>query len=326
VVETTAAPVSHRETVAANPDRAELAVWRALSTNGQPAARTAARCRSASAFLIAKRSRRRRFALRAVGASDKVPIAVRRSPACVAAVLVALVASALVAQTSSGLSAAELEKRLNAYTHLLRDWAGLTRYGSENAELATPAAGADRVVFFGDQITDAWGRSTNTFFPGKPYLNRGLAGQTTAQMLVRFRQDVVALKPKVVIVQGGTNDIASLFTPGTEALVLDNLRSMTEIAKANGIRVIIASVTPVCDCVTDQTTTRPQGKLIGLNGALRDYATESGLVFLDYYAALVNGRDFKAELTADGLLPNDAGYAVMAPLAEQAIARALGRQ
>jgi lysophospholipase L1-like esterase len=251
---------------------------------------------------------------------------VRRVTACVAVLLVALVAAVLLAQGASGLSPAELEKRLNAYAHLLRDWAGLTRYGSENAELPGPAAGTDRVVFFGDQITEAWGRSAKTFFPGKPYLNRGLAGQTTAQMLVRFRQDVVALKPKVVIIQGGTNDIASLFTPGTEALVLDNVRSMTEIAKANGIRVILASVTPVCDCVTDQTTTRPQGKLIGLNGALRDYAAESGAVFLNYYAALVNGRDFKAELTADGLLPNDAGYAVMAPLAEQAIANALRKE
>jgi lysophospholipase L1-like esterase len=250
---------------------------------------------------------------------------VTRAPVGVAALVVACIASAVFAQTS-GLSTAELEKRLSAYAHLLRDWAGLTRYGSENAELPAPAPGADRVVFFGDQITEVWGRSSHPFFPGKPYVNRGLAGQTTAQMLVRFRQDVVALKPKVVIIQGGTNDIASLFTPGTEALVLDNVRSMTEIARANGIRVIIASATPVCDCVTDQTTARPQGKLIGLNGALRDYAAESGAIFVNYYAALVNGRDFKAELTADGLLPNDAGYAVMASLAEQAIARALGKE
>jgi len=100
---------------------------------------------------------------------------------------------------------------------------------------------------------------------------------------------------------------------------------MIEIAKANDIRVILASVTPVCDCVSDQTTTRPQGKLIGLNGALRDVAADSGSIFLNFYAALVNGRDFKPELTADGLLPNAAGYAVMAPLAEQAIAKALGR-
>lgn len=227
---------------------------------------------------------------------------------------------------SAGQTTAELEQRLNAYARLLRDWAGLTRYGSENAELPAPAAGEERVVFFGDQITENWGRQAGTFFPGKPYLNRGIGGQTTAQMLVRFRQDVVALKPRATVIQGGSNDIASLLTPGTEALVLDNVRSMTEIARANGIRVIIASVTPVCDCVTDQTSTRPQGKLVGLNGALRDYAAESGSIFLNYYAALVNGRDFKAELTADGLLPNDAGYAVMVPLAEQAIGRALGRK
>jgi lysophospholipase L1-like esterase len=222
-------------------------------------------------------------------------------------------------------SAAELDARLRAYARLLGDWAGLTRYGSENTELPTPKPGERRVVFFGDQITEAWGRGRPSF-PGRSYVNRGIAGQTTAQMLVRFRQDVVSLTPAAVVIQGGTNDIASLLTPGTEALVLDNVRSMTEIAKANGIRVILASVTPVCDCTIEQTATRPQGKLIGLNGALRDYAAESGSVFLNYYAALVDGRDFKADLTIDGLLPNDAGYAVMAPLAEQAIAQSLARK
>jgi lysophospholipase L1-like esterase len=234
-----------------------------------------------------------------------------------------LLATRAAAQSSEP-SVAELQARLRAYAHLVTDWAGLTRYGSENAELPKPKPGENRVVFFGDQITEAWGRSR--FFPGRPYLNRGIAGQTTAQMLVRFRQDVVSLAPKIVVIQGGTNDIASLLSPGTEALVLDNLRSMTEVAKANGIRVIIASVTPVCDCTVEQTATRPQGKLIGLNGALRDYAAESGSVFLNYYAALAAGRDFKPELTIDGLLPNDAGYAVMAPLAEQAIAEALDRR
>lgn len=247
-----------------------------------------------------------------------------RSPGLVIVLLLSVCARVASAQ-SSGLSAAELERRLDAFAKVLADWAGLTRYGSDNSELPPPAPNEDRVVFFGDQITEQWGKTTGGFFPGRPYLNRGISSQTTAQMLVRFRQDVVSLKPKVVVIQGGTNDVASLFTPGTEALILDNVRSMTEIARANGIRVVIASVTPVCDCVTDQTTTRPQGKLIGLNGSLRDYATESGSVFLNYYAALVGGREFKAELTTDGLLPNAAGYAAMAPLAEQAIARALGR-
>jgi len=249
---------------------------------------------------------------------------VSRSIACAA--VLALVASIVWGQqTPERPMVAQLQQRLNACAHVLRDWAGLTRYGSDNAELPRPAANDPRVVFLGDQITEAWGRSPSKFFPGKPYVNRGIAGQTSAQMLVRFRQDVVALRPKAVIIQTGSNDIASLFTPGTEALVVDNVRSMIDIAKANGIRVIIASVTPVCDCVTDQTTTRPQGKLIGLNGALRDVAAESGSIFLNFYAALVNGRDFKAELTADGLLPNDAGYVVMAPLADQAIAKALGK-
>jgi lysophospholipase L1-like esterase len=235
-----------------------------------------------------------------------------------------LAVSVVRVQTPTNPTIADFEQRLNACVHVLRDWAGLTRYGSDNAELAPASPGERRVVFLGDQITEAWARPAGAFFPGKPYVNRGIGGQTTAQMLVRFRQDVVALRPKAVVIQGGSNDIASLLTPGTEALVLDNVRSMVDIAKANGIRVILASVTPVCDCVSDQTTTRPQGKLIGLNGALRDFAAETGVTFLNFYGALVNGRDFKAELTEDGLLPNAAGYAVMAPLAEQAIAKALG--
>jgi lysophospholipase L1-like esterase len=239
------------------------------------------------------------------------------------AVGASLAVAAVLAQPS-GPTMADLERRLGACTRLVRDWAGLTRYGSDNAELAKPSAAENRVVFFGDEITEAWGR-TGRFFADRSRINRGIAGQTTSQMLVRFRQDVVSLKPRVVVIQGGGNDVASVFSPGTEGLVIDNMRSMTEIAKANGIRVVIASATPVCDCVTDQTTARPQGKLIGLNGALRDYAAESGLVFVNYYSALVNGRDFKLELTVDGLLPNEAGYAVMAPLAEQAVTRALGR-
>ncbi len=244
--------------------------------------------------------------------------------ACIKVALAVVLSAATLSAQSSGLTVTQLEQRLSACGRLVRDWAGLTRYGSDNAELPKPTADTNRVVFLGDEITEAWGRQ-GRFFAGRPYVNRGIAGQTTAQMLVRFRQDVVSLRPKVVVIQGGTNDVASLYTPGTDLLALDNIRSMTEIARVNNIRVVIASATPVCDCVTDQTSVRPQGKLIGLNGALRDYAAESGSVFLNYYAALVNGRDFKPELTVDGLLPNEAGYAVMAPLAEQAIARALGR-
>ena len=221
---------------------------------------------------------------------------------------------------------AALEQRLAAYRHLLSDWAGLTRYGSEDSEVPPPAPGEDRVVFLGDEITELWGQARPSFFSRKPYLNRGITGQTTAQMLVRFRQDVIALKPRVVVILGGTNDLASLFGPGTEGTMTDNLLSMTELAKANGIRVVLASVTPVCDCFVDQTARRPHGKIIGLNGAIRNIAARSGSVYLNYYSALTDGRDFRKALTKDGLLPNDAGYDVMGPLAEQAIAQALGRK
>ena len=186
--------------------------------------------------------------------------------------------------------------------------------------------GEQRVVFLGDQITELWGQGSAKFFPGKPYVNRGVTGQTTPQMLVRFRQDVIALKPRVVVIHGGTNDLTGVMGPGTEGTVGDNLTSMTELAGANGIRVVLASVTPVCDCFKEQTAVRPQGKIIGLNGWIRDYAARSGAVYLNYYAALAEGRNFRTALTRDGLLPNDAGYDVMAPLAEQAIAQALAQK
>jgi lysophospholipase L1-like esterase len=221
---------------------------------------------------------------------------------------------------------AALEEELARYRHLLSDWGGLTRYGSDNSELPPPAAGEQRVVFLGDQITELWGTTSAKFFPGKRYVNRGITGQTTPQMLVRFRQDVIALKPRAVVILGGTNDLTGVLGPGTEGTIGDNLTSMTELAKANGIRVVLASVTPVCDCFKDQTSVRPQGKIVGLNGWIRDYAARSGAVYLNYYAALVDGRNFRMPLTRDGLLPNDAGYDVMAPLAEQAIALALAQK
>ncbi len=217
------------------------------------------------------------------------------------------------------LSKEQLETELDAYRRVLLDWGGLTRYGSENAELK-PQPG--RVVFLGDEITENWGPE---FFPGKPYVNRGITRQTTAQMLVRFRQDVISLKPAVVVIQAGTNDLASVMGPSTEGTMAEHFMSMVELAKAHHIKVVLASVTPVCDCFTKITGRRPVGKILGLNGWLKDYAAKNGLVYLDYYAALVEGRFFKKSLTVDGLVPNAAGYAVMAPLAEKAIDQALGR-
>jgi lysophospholipase L1-like esterase len=201
---------------------------------------------------------------------------------------------------------------------LLLDWGGLTRYGSDNYELKQPP----QVVFLGDDITENW----SNFFPGKPYVNRGITRQTAAQMLVRFRQDVISLKPKVVVIQAGTNDLASVMGPSTAATMADHYASMLDLARSHGIKVIIASVTPVCDCAgTIQTKRRSPGKMIGLNGWLKDFAAENKLVYLDFYSALVEGRTMKKEFTVDGFLPNAAGYEKLAPLAEKAIAEALGR-
>ncbi len=232
------------------------------------------------------------------------------------------VAQAQQADPESG--AAALEKQLDAYRRVLLDWGGLTVYGSENTELRLKPD-EDRVVFLGDEITGDWGQGSARFFPGKPYLNRGITRQTAAQMLVRFRQDVIDLKPKVVVIQAGTNDLASVMGPSPEAVTAEYFESMVELAKVHGIRTVLASLTPVCDCYQKLSARRPAGKIIGMNGWLKRYARESSSVYLDYYSALVSGRAMRKDLTVDGLVPNDAGYALMAPLAEKAIREALGR-
>jgi len=219
----------------------------------------------------------------------------------------------------------DLERLVEAQRKILTDWAGLTHYGSEDTEVPPPKPGENRVVFLGDDLTEDWGEGTAPFFPGKPYINRGIRRQTSPQMLVRFRQDVISLKPKVVVIQAGSNDLASYTGPATESVIGENIMSMVELAKFNGIRVVLASVTPVCDCFTRQTGRRSQGKIIGLNGWLKSYAARSGSVYLDYYSALAEGRNLKKELTTDGVLLNDAAYQLLAPLAEKAIAEALAK-
>jgi len=208
----------------------------------------------------------------------------------------------------------------------LLDWPQLGRYRAENAALPLAAAGTQRVVFFGDSITEGWGATgSERFFPGKPFVNRGISGQTTAQMLVRFRQDVLALEPAAVVILAGTNDIAGNTGPATQAMVEDNLHSMIELAKAHGIKVILASVLPVSDYPW-RPGTQPADKVRQLNAALRDYAEQQGLVYLDYYSAMCNAAGgLDTALAGDGVHPSAAGYALMAPLAEQAIARALAR-
>jgi lysophospholipase L1-like esterase len=207
---------------------------------------------------------------------------------------------------------------------MLADWPDLARYHDENARMAAPIANEGRVVFMGDSITDDWGRHLGSFFPGKPYVNRGISGQTTPQMLIRFRPDVIALKPKVVVILAGTNDIAGNTGPMSLEAIEDNFMSMAELARSNGIRVVLSSVIPVCDYIQVQTDRRPPEKIVELNAWIKAYAAQNGFVFLDYYSAMIDERKmFKRELTYDGLHPNASGYDAMRPLAEKAIALAL---
>ena len=203
------------------------------------------------------------------------------------------------------------------------DWANLARYRDANATLGAPAPGETRVVFMGNSITDAWAKSFPTMFPGKPYVGRGISGQTTPQMLVRFRQDVIALKPKVVVILAGINDIAGNTGPSTQAMIADNLMSMTEIAKANGIRVVLSSVLPAYDFPWRRGI-GPAPKVVALNAWIKCYAAQAGAVYLDYYSKLVDARGgLSPEMAADGVHPTEAGYRIMAPLAEAAIQEAL---
>ncbi|MFZ3216662.1 MAG: SGNH/GDSL hydrolase family protein [Candidatus Acidiferrales bacterium] len=225
-----------------------------------------------------------------------------------------------------------MQKQLDADAGRLRDWAQLERYRQANAELPPPTKDELRVVFMGDSITDNWGRPQfGRFFPGKPYINRGIGGQTTPQMLIRFRPDVIDLKPQVVVILAGTNDIAGNTGPMTLEQTEENLASMTELAHADGIRVVLSSLTPVRDGIIGkegkalvQTKQRPPSVILALNEWIKKYAAENGLVYLDYFSATVDDQGFlKPDITVDGLHPNAQGYAVMAPLAQKAIEASL---
>jgi len=209
----------------------------------------------------------------------------------------------------------------------MNDYGDLTRYRAADAELGSPKPGEDRVVFFGDSITDIW--DLNRYFPGKGYVNRGISGQTTEQMLVRFRQDVVDLHPAVAVILAGTNDIAGNTGPESLAQIEGDFETMVEVARANQIRVVLSSLTPENGTRpqwTTYTVLRPPGEIVELNDWLKRYCQENGVVYLDYYSAMVDGQGrMKPELTQDGLHPSAAGFEVMAPLAEKAIREALGR-
>ena len=218
---------------------------------------------------------------------------------------------------------AALAPPLGAQPGAQQDWAQLGRYREANAELAPPRPDERRVVFMGNSITEGWAPYFDSLARGEPWIGRGISGQTTPQMLIRFQQDVVALRPAVVVILGGTNDIAGNTGPSTPEMIADNIASMAEIATANGIRVVIASVLPARDYPWKRGL-EPAPTIVALNNLLRAYARQHGAVWLDLHAAMRDARNgMRSELSADGVHPNETGYRIMTPLAADAIQQAL---
>ena len=203
------------------------------------------------------------------------------------------------------------------------EFAGLARYRDENARL--PASQDGRVVFMGNSITEGWAPLFPVLFPGKPYVGRGISGQTTAQMLLRFRQDVIELQPSAVVILAGTNDIAGNTGPATLGEIQDNIASMADLALANGIRVVLCSVLPVFDYPW-KPGLEPASTIVELNSWIRSYAQTHGAIYADFHAAMRDERNgMKAQYTYDGVHASDAGYRLMAEIVERALVAALRR-
>ena len=217
---------------------------------------------------------------------------------------------------------------VNAYwtehdKQLVTDFGWLEHFKEADMQLGPPKPGEKRVVFMGDSITEGWRLDSPSGFPGKGYINRGISGQTTPQMVVRFRQDVIDLKPKVVVILAGTNDIAGNTGPMTLEQTEGNLMDMAELAAANHIKVVLCSVTPAYDYPW-QPGLEPAPKIDALNAWMKNYAAEKHFIYVDYHSAMKDARDgLPANLSHDGVHPNEAGYAIMAPLAEAGIEKAL---
>lgn len=207
-----------------------------------------------------------------------------------------------------------------------QDWANLKRYEKENAQLAAPAFNENRVVFMGNSITEGWLRVHPSFFEGKPYVDRGISGQTTPQMLLRFRQDVIDLKPSIVVILAGINDIAQNTGPITLQETAGNIFSMAELAKAHGIKVIMCTVLPASD-FSWKPGMNPGSKVVQLNTLLSTYAKQHNIPFVDYYTPMVNDSlGLKKELGEDGVHPNEKGYAIMESLVEKVITNLSNKQ
>ncbi|MBS1816201.1 MAG: hypothetical protein JSS87_15120 [Acidobacteria bacterium] len=263
---------------------------------------------------------------------------------CSAAVCAMVLSVAATAQLPNGAPAAgyisptgvsEIDRIADAYTNppddvkhlqtLLRDWAGLSYYTEANAKLAGTKVD---VVFLGDSITHNWANPRfSTFMQGHGYVGRGIGGQVTSQMVLRMPQDVLALKPKVVVLLGGTNDLALMTPPDILRMIEDNIAMMADLATAHGERIILTSVMPVNDDHKKLTAIRPPDKILALNAWMKQYAADHKLQYVDYYSALSDGKDrMKSDLSGDGLHPNVAGYKVIEPLIQKAIKKELKRQ
>jgi len=204
-----------------------------------------------------------------------------------------------------------------------QDWANLNRFREENIKLGPPSQGEKRILFMGNSITEGWSQKSPGFFSGPPYINRGISGQTTPQMLLRFRADVITLQPAVVVILAGTNDIAGNTGPSTLEMILDNLISMAELAGANNIKVILCSVLPAFDYPWNPGL-NPDEKIPALNKMIKSYAEKNDIIYLDFFLSMVDDQNgLKEQYTYDGVHPNEAGYKVMEPLAEEAIIKAL---
>src|ERR1035437_4345986 len=241
------------------------------------------------------------------------------------------VGSIAIAQEVKPTDSTEIKKAIEkqiqekkAYEDWLKmDWPNLKRFRTDNKKTGLPSTDEKRVVFMGNSITEGWISNRPEFFKNHPYINRGINGQTTPQMLVRFRADVVNLKPKVVVILAGTNDIAGNTGPSTIEMIEDNLASMADLAKANGIKVIMCSILPAYDYPWKRGL-KPYEKIIVVNKWMKDFATTHGLIYLDFYSSLVDDRSgMKPEYANDGVHPTNLGYGVMEPLVEKAIAQAL---
>lgn len=204
-----------------------------------------------------------------------------------------------------------------------QDWPNLKRFHEENIKIGMPRECDDRVVFMGNSITQGWIEQVPEFFIDNPYINRGIGGQTTPQMLVRFRQDVMDLYPKVVVILAGINDIAGNTGPSTLEMTMNNIASMTDLAQSRGIQVVLCSVLPAFDFPW-RPGQEPAEKVVELNKRIKEYAHLRGAVYCDYFSAMADERNgLPANLSGDGVHPNKNGYAIMAPLVEKAIAQAL---